>query len=381
MRAHKLAIASLFLAACGADDPGLWLVDAATTIDAAVGTEADASRADGPDPLSWVDFAIVGCGGESAPEERTCSGEAPLTLGFVALAPAPIEVYRWSFGDGSDHSIAFAPIHTFELPGTYDVTLTVGGPGGTARAAVEGAVRVDPAPLGATCSQDLQCETGSCTCAGGECEPPLARGLCAAACDAELPCAAGTCADLAAGAPDEPAPWQRALCVPECADDRDCAAGRACIDLPAGDAGPDRAWIRGCFAPELLAPIGASCLDASGQPRHERCASGLCVLEGARGLCAADCTDVPCPASAACASFYDEGPGSLCVHRCEGTASEELCADDPWLACEAPGLAGPGGFEVDEEAAEAGYCAPRVCESLDDCGPDGACIDGTCGPR
>jgi hypothetical protein len=382
MRARTYAVVVVLAAAgCGIDDPGLALVDAAAPIDAAGGPAADADRADDPDPLSWVDFAIIGCGGDTLPGEVPCTGVAPLTLGFVALAPAPIEVYRWSFGDGSGQSIASSPIHIFELPGTYDVTLTVGGPGGTARAAIEGAVRVDPAPIGSTCAADLQCETGSCTCAGGDCEPPLAAGLCAAECDAENPCDLGVCADLAAASPEAPAPWQRALCVRACEADSDCPAGRACMELPAGDADDERGWVSGCFAPELLGPIGGPCLGAGGEPRHELCASGLCVVEGARGLCAADCSfDAPCPASAACATFEDAGLGSLCVHRCVAGDGDAACAQDPWLACEPSGGSGPGGFDVDEPPAEAGYCAPRACDGPDACGPDGACIEGYCGP-
>ncbi len=379
MRARPLAIAPLIaFLGCAEDDPGIIAVDAAPLADAARGALPDAAPADASDPLSWVDFAIIGCEVDETESQPPCVGRAPLTLRFVALAPATIDVYRWSFGDDSGQSIAPSPERTFELPGDYDVSLTVGGPGGTARAEIEGAVRVEPAPLGATCEVGLQCETESCVCGGGDCEPPLAAGMCSTDCDAANPCALGVCADLAAAEPDAPAPWQRALCLPGCEDDGDCPAGRACMDLPTGDGSGD--WVRGCFAPELLAPIGGSCLDGRGEPRHDRCASGLCVAEGARGLCSATCdTESPCPASAACATFNDAGRDSLCVHRCDGDG-ELPCGDDPWLACEATGASGELGFEVDGDPSDAGYCAPRACDEPEDCGPDGACIGGYCGP-
>jgi hypothetical protein len=103
----------------------------------------------------------------------------------------------------------------------------------------------------------------------------------------------------------------------------------------------------------------------------------MCWDQGARGLCSEACTAGSCPASAACASFVDGAVGPRCLARC---AAEGDCSDDPWLACRPPGGAGALDFSVDEAAAPLGYCAPKPCLGPEDCGADGACVGGYCGP-
>jgi len=57
------------------------------------------------------------------------SGCAPLTVQFTDLTWGGYStepyIYDWDFGDGSAHSMAQNPVHTYEDPGTYTVTLTV----------------------------------------------------------------------------------------------------------------------------------------------------------------------------------------------------------------------------------------------------------------
>lgn len=362
----------LVLPGCG-DDGGSAQVDASVS-DAAASTDA-AIGSDTLPPLNWVDFAITGCEppGADAGVAAECAGEAALTLSFTAIAPAEIEVYRWRFGDGEE-SMQASPTHVYTEPGVYDVSLVVGGPGGTATQLKQGFVVARGASLGAPCEADAQCGSAlDCICddeAG--CGSALIHGLCAAACDASNPCASGVCADLAPSAPASPTDWQRALCLPSCDDSSDCPAGLACRELHRGD---ETGWITACFSPALLGNIGDACVDGQGQLDDARCASGTCAPLGARGACSEPCSAQSCPTGAACATFSNAGLGSLCVARCEASGT---CESDPWLACEAPGGPTPKGFTVDETTAIEGYCAPKRCAGAAECGPDGACVNGYC---
>ena len=397
------------LAACGGD--GMVAPDAATMLSDARPIPDATVALDGPPSLSWVDFAVTGCtpdapdagapggdipdagssdagvpdagdsAGDGAPDggvaPQPCSGHAPLRLRFAAVAPADIDIYVWDFGDEGSASIS-TPGHVYELPGTYGVTLTVRGPGGTASRTRSEAVEVLPATLGAPCDLDAQCSTGNeCVCDGAsQCPASLAGGLCSVACSPDSPCGEGVCADLDAAGTPAPADWQRSLCLPTCGPDGDgaCPGGLTCQDLPAADPADDEdgdGWVQGCFAPDVLRPTGASCVDAGGVPDHAVCAGGLCLELGARGMCTAACTAGRCPPSAACG---DLGDISVCLARCQDAGTD--CQSDPWLACELPGA--PGGFTVDEPASAAGYCAVRACAAPADCGADGACVDGYC---
>ncbi len=58
------------------------------------------------------------------------SGCAPLTVQFTDQSTGDITSYSWDFGDGNT-STAQNPQHTYNNPGTYTVTLTVSGAGGS----------------------------------------------------------------------------------------------------------------------------------------------------------------------------------------------------------------------------------------------------------
>jgi len=302
----------------------------------------------------------------------TCTGGAPLAITFQAISPSPIDEYRWRFGDGGpmqDPIRDSNPLHIFELPGSYDVSLTASGPGGSSVASKTAFIVVTAADLGARCTDDPQCEAGECICADGDCPPALDQGLCAARCGAS-PCVDGVCVALApgAGAIDD---WHDDLCVHDCsAAPTSCPAGTTCQSLRDATGG----FVRGCFAPGILAAIGHSCVDADGAPDPAMCASDQCLDEGARGMCSASCaTSADCPEESVCATFG--GPlGKLCIARCSLFA----CDEDPLLACEAPGITADKGFTVDETPAAAGYCAPKRCTSAEQCGQDGACVGNYC---
>ena len=60
----------------------------------------------------------------------TTNGVLPLPVTFTdLLAGGPVFNRLWTFGDGATSSL-LNPTHTYTVAGTYDVTLTVTGPGG-----------------------------------------------------------------------------------------------------------------------------------------------------------------------------------------------------------------------------------------------------------
>src|SRR6185312_12325585 len=59
------------------------------------------------------------------------SGNAPLSVQFTDRSTGTISSWDWNFGDGSAHSSAQNPSHTYNNAGDYTATLTVTGPGGS----------------------------------------------------------------------------------------------------------------------------------------------------------------------------------------------------------------------------------------------------------
>ena len=346
----------------GALDDGGRRTDGAAGFDAAL-------------PLLWIDFAVTGCDAtpaglvpDAGPVEQPCTGAAPLALGFVPIAPAPVEVYDWRFDD--EVAGGATPSHVFALPGVYDVSLDASGPGGTAHVLKEAIVVALPAAVGQPCDRDVQCASGSCVCAGGACDG-VATGFCSAMC--AVGCEDGVCADLAPTSPPAPEPWQDQLCLASCEEGAPCPAVSACSELLASGGG----WLAACFAAGPLAGLGDSCARPSGDLDDALCASGQCLAEGLRGLCGASCGAAdPCPPSAACATFTGGVPGPTCLARCD---ADTACDADPWLACQAPGGTGAKAFDVDEAPSPGGYCAPRACSGPGEC-PQGQCVNGFCGP-
>jgi len=389
MRPSALHIAGfgvLIALACG--DGNGTASDAAVARDGMEPAEDARANPDGIAPLTWVDFTITGCvsgtgeletadpdAGVDAGVPDPCTGVAPLSLTFAAVSPAQIEVYLWTFGDGEEAATA-TPVHVYQAPGEYRVSLVVGGPGGTASVTKPRVVVVEAAGLGGPCAQDAQCAGElDCVCDDATtCPPGLAGGLCSTGCAAGNQCEEGVCANLAPAAVTVAADWQRALCLVECDEDDDCPDALVCRELRNGYGS---GWIGACFVHGLLSAIGESCADADGALVGALCASGTCIAEGARGMCSDPCTAGSCPGSAACATFTDGDAGSWCVSRCETVAD---CTADPWLACQAPGAVGDKSFTVDEAPAPLGYCAPKACTEPGECGLDGDCVSGYCGP-
>ena len=58
------------------------------------------------------------------------TGYAPLTVAFTDSSTGSVTGQHWQFGDGDSASNAGAVTHTYTTPGSYQVQLTVTGPGG-----------------------------------------------------------------------------------------------------------------------------------------------------------------------------------------------------------------------------------------------------------
>jgi PKD repeat protein len=58
------------------------------------------------------------------------AGPAPLTVGFSGESSGAVSDWLWNFGDGG-RSTAQSPSHVYTIPGTYSVSLTATGPGGS----------------------------------------------------------------------------------------------------------------------------------------------------------------------------------------------------------------------------------------------------------
>lgn len=76
------------------------------------------------------------------------SGQAPLEVAFTDTSTGFPASWSWDFGDGNVSTRA-APVHVYEVPGTYAVNLTVGNPFGNDTLHRPDLVRVDARVLGA----------------------------------------------------------------------------------------------------------------------------------------------------------------------------------------------------------------------------------------
>lgn len=344
--ASLLAVLGATFGGCG--DGGKSASSDAGIPDAARSSDADMLGGDAAVQLGWVDFAVTGCASGEGSEPSPCIGPSPLTLRFTALAPAPIESQAWNFGDNSEPVFVRSPEHVFAAPGSYDVTLNVEGPGGTAGVTRLAAIVVIPAPLAAQCESDSHCASGDCACESpGLCPAVLADGMCVRSCTSHSNCGGNRCIDLdpSAAALED---WQRTTCLPACSPGGDeCGPDKSCEAL----LDVDGLITHACFASGLLRPIGASCRDLDGALSDAMCASGVCLDKGDRGLCSFACDVAACPQGSGCASFSS---GSPTAPHCLADCATTSCDADGQLSCVPSG----GLFTVTGTASAAGYCAP-----------------------
>jgi PKD repeat protein len=332
------------------------------------------------------------------------TGVAPLRVTFLPVTRGVVTTYRWEFGDGTAPESSRAPEHLYQVPGSYRVSLSISGPGGSDSLDIEDYIEVLPAADGDACSNDDQCAGGTCLCGGDDngCPSSLQAGLCGSGC-ATSECGAGTlCIDLgrsvgSASPPSAPAAssvssaaqWQQAICLPRCTQDADCLRpGFRCRALPpaAGPgAGPGDlpAYVSACLSTEPRA-IGQPCAENTAAPApgpQGGCAFGVCLDHGLNGLCSAPCRGAAdCPPDTACVRFASatDADAGVCLLRCESAGLCTSAPGDPLLGCELPGGPGPDGFNLVDSTTPTGrFCSPRRCRTDEECAP-GRCQDGTC---
>jgi len=73
------------------------------------------------------------------------NGTSPLSVKFTDASTGSITTWSWSFGDGGTSTVR-NPSHTYNNLGTYNVSLTVTGPGGTNTLTKAGYITVTPPP-------------------------------------------------------------------------------------------------------------------------------------------------------------------------------------------------------------------------------------------
>ena len=296
-----------------------------------------------------------------------CIGHAPLTVTFIPVTTENVDSYVWTFGEPNETPVRKeTPTHTYVLPGSFEVTLTVGGPAGTLTVKHEPPfVQVLPDPTGWPCDRAEQCSTGlDCSCphaTASDTSCPAAFGvgaLCTRECASDADCGTDSaCVDVSISAP-----WRDPLCLATCASTTVCPAGLSCRDLPAKQA--PGTWVGACF-PAFLGDVGVACLDADGVTEPWTCVGGLCLELGSFGYCSAACEIGGCPEGSACARVGGAGGHSVCLADCDSSS----CSGDPLLGCEAPDPTGKLGFELVETTPPPGatYCAPKRCTGPADC--------------
>ena len=325
---------------------------------------------DGP-PALVVYFAIEGCPSFDA-KALSCTVTVPVSVRFVPLVTATVAQYLWDFGDSSFPDPGITPIHEYTQPGVYTVKLVVSGLDGAVVSQTHPAFVVaiaaeigDPCDSNTECAGDLSCLCPTSTsCAFG---PP--QGVCASTCQSGGCPSGQVCAGLAAGNPPSGTAqqaWQTSLCLRGCSTDADCSGQLRCRLLP--PATESGSWVQGCFG-DYPVDVGQACADGSGVLRDDLCASGRCADLGVRGLCTMACSSQACPPDSDCAALGDGR--KLCLRSCSDSSP---CASDPLLDCVPPG---PGdlGYQIvsPDSGAASSHCAPKPCNSDDDCGPSGRC--------
>ncbi|MBI5959192.1 MAG: DUF11 domain-containing protein, partial [Chloroflexi bacterium] len=74
-------------------------------------------------------------------------GQAPLGVAFTNTSTGLVAAYNWTFGDGVGLSNLANPFYSYNFPGTYSVSLTIYGPGGSSTATTLITVLPPPTPI------------------------------------------------------------------------------------------------------------------------------------------------------------------------------------------------------------------------------------------
>ena len=119
-------------------DPGTYTVSLTVTGPGGSDVDTQASLITVTEPAPVAAFGAV-----------PTSGDAPLTVAFTDASSGAVTSYSWDFGDSGSSTLA-NPTHEYTDPGTYTVSLTVTGPGGSDVDTQASLITVtEPAPVAA----------------------------------------------------------------------------------------------------------------------------------------------------------------------------------------------------------------------------------------
>lgn len=368
---------ALVFAACG-DNGVNGDNDATTTPDAFLGDAQVPNEAGSGDIMA--DIIVSGCERwETNDASESCIGTAPITLIFSSLSSDGVESFQWRFGDESDPSPTQLTEHTYQIPGSYDVTLLVSGDFGILEVKKSEFIVVEPAPLGLYCEEHENCETLHCHCQSELVEsgildcPMEMAGICTKPC-LDTPCDTGVCVDLRlASSPDvtDASTWRQPLCLPSCTENHHCRRpGASCIEVPVFQHEQEiPLWEPACIPP-VLRQTGEPCINDLGELDDDLCFGGTCLDIGTSGNCSMQCEAETCPSQSGCIKFNGM-EDNFCVPVCK---KDYPCMDDPLLNCETGDSTGFYGFTViSNNSPPEKHCAPKSCIYSSDCGWGGYC--------
>jgi len=109
--------------------PGTYYLSV-TAYDTAADGEDD--QTDGHE--SWFAYEVIAFVGEQPHAEFSAaptSGIAPLAVTFTNESTGDLDTCAWTFGDGGTSNNCNNPVYTYAAAGTFTVSLTVSGPGGS----------------------------------------------------------------------------------------------------------------------------------------------------------------------------------------------------------------------------------------------------------
>jgi hypothetical protein len=225
------------------------------------------------------------------------------------------------------------------------------------------------AALGALCSLDAECASGSC--ADGVCCTTACSGSCLSCLFADTGAADGTCAPVAAGL--DPAAECVDLGAASCSTNGSCDGAGQCALYADGSV---------CLAPYCDAPTSLTLTST--------CSGGLCSGSGAiscapflclAGACASLCvTDADCDPSTYCdqgtcaGKAIDGAPCAANAACFSGACADSVCCDDVCAGpCDACSVAAGGQAD--------GQCTPATntpCDDGDACTEVDTCQAGAC---
>jgi PKD repeat protein len=112
---------------------GIYTVKLTVTAPGGTATETKTNYIVSGDAAPVADFTAI-----------PTSGLYPMTVHFTDASAGNVTTYDWNFGDGS-HSALQSPAHTYTYPGTFTVSLTVTGPGGSNTKTMTGLINTNVA--------------------------------------------------------------------------------------------------------------------------------------------------------------------------------------------------------------------------------------------